>query len=240
MAKPAKANGAATIQVGDGPEVPLEDAVAAAEAATTTEQPKRGPGRPRKERSTGNGPTAEQEAETLAALVRLDTEAARISQEKGTVLGRFEKIGGDKKAIKTVKSLLMLDKREAVAYLDKLLGYATRAEIAVTWQPDGQAALTDMLADDAAAAPPKNMKGTRDLRAAKAEVDGYNSGKAGARPSDNPFSHAPGSEEYVSWHDGRDSAALGREMRSGLTDRIAAAEGADASLPEIKPIDIPF
>ena len=233
MAKRAKANGAET------EEKPAE-APTRLQIEASSDAPKRGPGRPRKERPTGtNGPTPEQEAETLAALIRLDTEAARISQEKGTVLARFEKIGGDKKAIKAVKSLLMLDKREAVAYLDKLLGCATRAGIAVTWQPDGQAALTDVLAPDAPT-PPKNTKGTRDLAAARAEMDGFDSGKAGAAPRDNPFAHKPGSEEYVSWHDGRDSGQKAREAKSGLSDRIAEAQAADATLPAEKPIDVPF
>lgn len=234
MAKRAKANG----KIEDVPVTLADGTDAVVQEVEAAEQPKRGRGRPRKERST-NGPTPEQEAETLAELIRLDTESARIAQAKSTVLNRFEKFGGDKKVIKAVKSLLMQDKREAQAYLEKLFRTARNAEIEikVSWSDEGQAELTDVL--DAAPSP-KNTEGTRDLAAARAHNDGYNSGLNGAAPSDNPFAHKPGSEEYVQWHDGRDSAQRDRESKSGLTDRIAASVVADASLPTEKPADVPF
>lgn len=226
MAKRAKANGKVEEQ-------PAEETPPQTEAAA--EQPKRGRGRPRIERPT-NGPTPEQEAETLAELIRLDTESARIAQAKSTVLNRFEKQGGDKKVIKAVKALLMQDKREAQAYLEKLFRTARNADIKVSWDEDtGQATLTDVMEP-----PTKNTQGTRDLAAARAHADGFNSGLNGAPPHANPFSHKPGSEEYVSWLDGRDEGQRTREAKSGLGDRIAEAATADASLPAERPSDVPF
>ena len=195
--------------------------------------PKRGRGRPPKVREAiPNGPTPEQEAETLAELFRLDTEGARIAQAKSTCLNRFEKWGGNKKQIKAVKVLLTLDKREASASLDALLRYARNAEIEISWEPSGQATLVDNLGPKQPA-PPKNTKGTRDLAAARAHADGFNSGTRGAQPHDNPFAHKPGSEEYVAWHDGRDEGARGAlEKNVGLSDRVAEAKVADATMPE--------
>lgn len=188
---------------------------------------KRGRGRPRIERPT-NGPTPDQQAETLAELIRLDTETAKLNQAKATVLNRFEKWGGNKKQIKATKTLLLLDAREAQVNIETLLHYASNAGIEVRWQADGQSTLADSLGPEQPA-PAKNTTGTRDLAAARAESDGYNSGKSGGVPHDNPFH--PGSEEYVAWHDGRDSGARDLAAKSGLTDRIAESRTADASMP---------
>lgn len=192
---------------------------------------KRGRGRPRIERPT-NGPTPDQQAETLAELIRLDTESAKLGQAKATVLNRFEKWGGNKKQIKAVKALLMLDGREAQVNVETLLHYSANAGIEVRWQADGQSTLVDSLEP---AKPKKTTAGTRDLAAARAESDGYNSGKSGGVPHDNP--HHPGSEEYVAWHDGRDSGARDMAAKSGLTDRIAASKTADTSMPATEPAE---
>jgi len=193
---------------------------------------KRPRGRPRIERPT-NGPTPDQQAETLAELIRLDTERAKLGQATATVLNRFEKWGGNKKQIKAVKALLMLDPREAQVNIETLLHYSANAGIEVRWQADGQSTLVDSLEP---AKPQKTTTGTRDLAAAKAHSDGFNSGKAGAVPHDNPFT--PGSEQYVSWHDGRDDGQRAREGKTpGLSDRIAEARTADASLPVTEPAE---
>lgn len=196
------------------------------EGAAPEAAAKRGRGRPRIERPT-NGPTPDQQAETLAELIRLDTESAELGQAKATVLNRFEKWGGNKKQIKATKALLMLDAREAQVNVETLLHYAANAGIEVRWQADGQSTLVDSLEP---AKPKKTTSGTRDLAAAKAHSDGFNSGKAGSVPHDNPFT--PGSEEYVSWHDGRDDGQRAREGKTpGLSDRIAESKTADASMP---------
>lgn len=192
----------------------------AASAAPTAETPKRGRGRPPKVREDlPNGPTPDQRAETLASLIRLDTEKARISQEIATVLNRFEKWGGKKRQIKETKRLLMLDKREAAAEVETLLRYLRDTEIQISWEPSGQSSLVDALASPAQ--PQKKTEGDRDLSVARAHSDGFNSGRAGGVPSDNPYRHAPGSEEYVAWHDGRDEGQQAREAKSGLKDRLA-------------------
>lgn len=187
---------------------------------------KRGRGRPRIERPT-NGPTPDQQAETLAELIRLDTESAKLGQVKATVLNRFEKWGGNKKQIKAVKALLMLDGREAQVNIETLLHYSANAGIEVRWQADGQSTLVDSLEP---ATPRRKTDGDRDRDSAKAHADGFNSGKVGGVPHDNPFK--PGSIEYVSWHDGRDDGQRAREGKTpGLSDRIAESRTADASMP---------
>lgn len=162
-----------------------------------------------------NGPTPEDEAHTLAELIRLDTAAAKLNQERGNILKRFEKKGGDVKAIKAIKTLVTRDAREAEAYLATLTRYGRNAGIKVTWTDGGQAQLADVLGEEAGKPPNRQTEGTRDLAAARAHSDGYNSGLTGAAPSDNPHRGQPGSIEYVEWHDGRDEGQRAREAKQG-------------------------
>lgn len=174
-----------------------------------------------------NGPTPEDEAHTLAELIRLDTAQAQINQERSTLLARFEKKGGDKKAIKAIKVLLSRDKREAEAHLAALGRYGRNAGIKITWQGD-QSALTDVLADPAGT-PARKTDGDRDLAAARAHSDGYNSGMRGAVPSDNPHRNKPGSVEYVEWHNGRDE---GQRAKEGAQPAPKSEDPAAQTLPE--------
>jgi ribosome modulation factor len=187
--------------------------------------------------SPPNGPSPERIAEVLAEFTQLTTAGQRINQQKSTLLTTFQKQGGKPKLLKALHASLKLDKAEAVAEIGEYVRYHATQDIRVSWLANGQGALDDVLGDEHAA-PAKNTKGQRDLAAARAHSDGYNSGLRGAKPSDNPFAHAPGSEEYVQWHDGRDEGQRDYlNKNGGLADRIAAAATADASMPAA-PADI--
>jgi hypothetical protein len=198
-------------------------------------------GRPRKvpangsdaapQQAANNGPTNDQIAEALADYTTMETQAARVRQGIKTMLDNFEKLGGDKAELKALHKSMKLDPREAQAKLERRLRYHAGQGIVVSWTDTGQGTVIDQLGPEMQA-PAKNTKGQRDLAAARAHSDGYNSGLRGSVPSDNPFSANPGSEEYVQWHDGRDDGQRDREAKNpALRDRIAAAAIADASLP---------
>ena len=210
---------------------------AAAKKAANGAAP-RGRGRPRKQAVTivpprtedrRNSPQPHETAGRLAELTRLKTESRRIAGAI-SALGKEAKAAGGRAywtAIKRTHDLLKLDPDEARAGLEMLVQVAAQSEIRISWVGD-QAALTDILEQNQP--PPKNTKGSRDLAAARAEADGFNSGKNGALPHDNPFN--PGSEQYVAWHDGRDAGQQAREAKNpGQAARVHDALAADASLP---------
>lgn len=209
-----------------------------AKASTPTNgTQKRGRGRPRKDGSAPslnstapkptNKPNATQNAEWLAEYTRLKTEARSVSGSIAALGARVKSGGGDWKNLKKVHDLKKLEPDEARAELEGLVALAAQNDIRVTWMGD-QAALTDVLEQNQP--PPKNTSGSRDLAAARAHADGFNSGKHGAVPHDNP--HQPGSEEFVSWHDGRDEGAAAASAKNpGRAARVSAAQTADATLP---------
>jgi len=188
-----------------------------------TGETKRGRGRPKSVAApASNGPSQQRTKEVLAEYTRLETEGARINQAKSTLLNGYEREGGSKKNLKRVHALMKLDPREAQAELEGLLRLSHGVGIVVRFQDDGQGTIMDYL--DAETAPAKNTQGDRDLAAARAHSDGYNSGLTGAAPSDNPFSHQPGSEEFVEWHNGRDEGQRDRmAKRPELGSRVTAA-----------------
>lgn len=219
-------------------EAPTEEATSAS-PQNGTDEPTKARGRPRKAApEPSNGPSADRVAEYLARYTTLKTEAQRVAQAISTELTNFEKEGGDKKALKALHDSLKLDPDEARRRLETLVRYHGGQDIRVSWQDDGQSTLDDVLAD-----PAPTTAGRHDLAKARAHADGYNSGKAGAIPSDNPFRHQPGSEEYVSWHDGRDEGQRDREARKPeAAARQKRAKRADASLPsDMEPVnEVPF
>jgi hypothetical protein len=203
---------------------------------------KRGPGRPRKESSEStapasreaappkpNRPDANETAERLAKLTRLKTEARRIAGDISALASEAKKAGGPAywKSLVRVHDLQKLDPDEARAELEMLVDVAAQVDIKITWMGD-QAAFADVMD---MAQPAKNTQGTRDLAAARAHADGFNSGKNGGVPHDNPFN--PGTEEYVSWHDGRDEGQRSAEAKNPRrAARVKEAATADASLPD--------
>jgi hypothetical protein len=217
----------------------------------------RGPGRPRKNAQTeasttaapngsappkqaSNGPTNDQITAALADYTSLDTQAARLRQSIKTLLDSFEKLGGDKAELKALHKSLKLDPREAVAKLERRIRYHAGQGITLSWLANGQGTVLDSLGPEVKA-PDKQSAADLQLAAVRAHTDGYNSGLRGAVPSDNPFSAAPGSEQYVQWHDGRDDGQRDREAKNPvLQDRIAQAAAADATLPPVQPAESPL
>lgn len=178
-----------------------------------------------------NGPTNDRITAVLADYTTLDTQMARIRQSVKTLLDGFEKEGGDKAELKALHKSLRLDPREAQAKLERRLRYHAGQGIVVSWLQNGQGTVIAELGPEVKA-PDKKTTNDQKLAAAQAHSRGYNDGLAGGVPADNPFAHAPGSEEYVQWHDGRDDGQRDREAKNpALRDRIATAAVADASLP---------
>lgn len=180
------------------------------------------------QRPQRNGPSPEERAACLAEYTRLTTEGQRVNQAKSTLLKNFEKSGGKPKTLKMMHALLKLDSREAQVEVESYLSYAIGFNIKVSWAPNGQSSLVEALGEEARA-PAKNTEGSRDLAAARAHADGYNSGMQGAVPSDNPHRDRPGSEEYVQWHNGRDEGDAARKGTN--TAGITSAPGPGLGLP---------
>ena len=252
MARKSTSKRATSPQAGSQPAPSEADKAPAPAAAETTQaaapdaaQPKRGPGRPPgsgkdKKPAASNGPSPDRINFYLARFTTLKTEAARVAQEIKADLDRFKGEGGDPGTLKYLHKSLKLDPREAQAGLERLVRYHAGAGIKVSWHDDGQSSMDDVLE---VKQPAPNTEGTRDLAKARAHGDGYNAGLSGAVPSDNPFRHAPGSEEYVAWHDGRDQGAEDLSKRKpGQSSRVQQARGADASLPSdtVNPPHMPF
>jgi ribosome modulation factor len=198
------------------------------QAAAGTPRPARTETPP--ERKKTNGPTPERNAGWLAELEKLETRKASLSGEFSALKERVKSGDGDWMGLKEVRKLKRLEPAEATARLDSLLVLARQNEIKVTWFRN-QAAFSDFMETNQP--PPKNTAGSRDLAAARAHGDGYNSGRNGAVPHENPFNHAPGSEEYVQWLKGRDDGQLDRELNTpGMADRIEASRQADGTIPD--------
>jgi uncharacterized protein (UPF0335 family) len=176
-----------------------------------------------------NRPQPHETAARLAALTRLKTESRRIAGEISALAAEGKKAGGAAywKAIVKTHDLKKMDTAEARAELEALIEVAAQNEIRITWMGN-QATFTDVM--DQAQPPAKNLQGTRDLAAARAEADGFNSGKAGAMLQDNP--HSVGTEEFVSWRDGwEEGEKIRRKKNPDAAARVAAAATADDSLP---------
>jgi ribosome modulation factor len=212
-------------------------------STSAPDAPKRPRGRPRKvvpivAAAEDNGPTNDRITEVLAEYTQLDTAGRRINQQKNTVLSNFEKEGGDKSALKALHRALSLDPAEASAKLGRVVRYQASQGISLRWQPDGQSTIMDHLAPGPAPAAHPGPHGTtfstsrHDLDKARAHTDGYNSGVAGAAPSDNPFQHIVGSEVYAEWHRGRDEGQQDRLRRNPvLSDRIAGSVSMNPEMP---------
>ena len=189
----------------------------AAEGAETTEdKPKRGRGRPAKPK--GNGPSPAEKKEALADYTILKTEVARVSQQIASLLARFEALGGDRKMLKLMHSLSMVEKSEARAYIQNAQAYAIDMDI-IEVEPDGQANFNGLFGgarDPNLPLPktPEDMDASARLKAAQAYSDGYKAGNSGMKLGDNPFSHDPGSESFVQWRNGLEDG-LGDKVRAG-------------------------
>lgn len=208
----------------------------AAAEADIDDKPKRGRGRPPKPK--GNGPSPAEKKEALAEYTLLKTEAARISQQIAAMLTRFEALGGDRKMLKLMHTLSMVEKSEARAYIQNAQTYAIDLDI-IEVEPDGQVNFNGLFgggARDPNLPLPKtseDMDAGARLKAAQAYSDGYKSGTSGGKLGDNPHAHDPGSEAFVQWRSGLEDG-LGDKMRaSGMAEE--RVEPTDDGAPLFEP-----
>lgn len=211
----------------EGQEQEAQEQGAAAEA-DTDDKPK----------PKGNGPSPAEKKEALAEYTLLKTEAARISQQIAAMLTRFEALGGDRKMLKLMHTLSMVEKSEARAYIQNAQTYAIDLDI-IEIEPDGQANFNGLFgggARDPNLPLPKtseDMDAGARLKAAQAYSDGYKSGTSGGKAGDNPHAHDPGSEAFVQWRSGLEDG-LGDKMRaSGMAEE--RVEPTDDGAPLFEP-----
>lgn len=220
----------------EGQEQESQEGSATAEA-DTDDKPKRGRGRPPKPK--GNGPSPAEKKEALAEYTLLKTEAARISQQIAAMLTRFEALGGDRKMLKLMHTLSMVEKSEARAYIQNAQTYAIDLDI-IEVEPDGQANFNGLFgggARDPNLPLPKaaeDMDAGARLKAAQAYSDGYKSGTSGGKLGDNPHAHDPGSEAFVQWRSGLEDG-LGDKMRASGMAEERVEPGTDDGIPLFEP-----
>lgn len=175
-----------------------------------------------------NGPTSEMQAQWLARLTELKGQAARVSGNTAALKTEMKAAGGNWKVLNLTYQLVNMDPEDATALVEGVVASAIQNEIAISWV-GGQATMLDIIKANEPVAPQSTSK--KQLAVARANMDGYNSGRLGAPPSDNKF--PPGSEEYVAWHDGRDDGQRDREGRKPTeAARFEASKAADDSLPD--------
>lgn len=185
---------------------------------------------------SNSGPTPDERAGWLGEFTRLDTEKQRISGDISALATRVKAKGG----VKAWKSLKWVhasshNKDEAREFLEDLVVAAAQQDIRISWMGN-QATFADIMDQPEAKSPPVDSVGAESLAVARAHSDGFNSGRNGAVPSDNPFRNAPGSAEYVSWHNGRDDGQQAREQtKPAEAKRLKDAIAADATLPNESP-----
>jgi ribosome modulation factor len=202
-------------QAAEGQE-PEQQAEAAEGAEPSQDKPKRGRGRPSKPK--GNGPSPAEKKEALANYTILKTEAARVSQQIASLLARFEALGGDRKMLKLMHSLSMVEKSEARAYIQNAQTYAIDMDI-IEVEEDGQANFNGLFGgarDPNLPLPktPEDLSASARLKVAQAYSAGYEAGTMGMKLGDNPYAHDPGSESFVQWRNGMEDG-LGDKVRAG-------------------------
>lgn len=218
MARKAQANGTGKKKSAGRKSAAATEGTAPRKQAAAAAEPKK-----------GNRPQPHETADRLARLTRLKTESRRIAGEISVLSQECKKAGGPAywKALTKTHDLKKLDAALARAEIEALIEVAAQNDIRITWMGN-QAAFTDFM--EQATPPAKNLEGTRDLAAARAEGDGFNSGKAGGLLKDCP--HDPGTEEFVMWRDGwEEGQKLWAKKNPTIAGRVEGAASADASLP---------
>lgn len=191
------------------------------EAAPAAEPKKRG--RPRKEPSTANvNPD-----DVLACFndySSLRADVARIGQRIDKMLGRYEKQGVDRAAIKRMYALAQKDPAEVARQQQRDREYAEWLDI-VTVDDSGQSGFADGLAPK----PKPSLEAKEKLAEARAYNDGYNTGKAGGMLEANR--HHPGTAAHERWAVGwRDAEA---EKNQGAEQGGTLNAPAGAGLPDM-------
>lgn len=156
-----------------------------------------------------NGPSNDEIREWLTEATELETEMARVRQKMSTLKKNVEGGSGDWKALKAALASTKLSQAEAVAKLEANVRYHRAINVRVSFDPNGQGTLDDVL-DDPKPSPVTNETGDDNLAAARAYGDGWNSGRMGATSEDNPF--IAGTREYAEWRKGQSDGALDKEL----------------------------
>jgi hypothetical protein len=228
--RPGRSRKARQEPEGQEAEQPAEE-VSAAEASD--DKPTRGRGRPPNPK--GNGPSAADKKEALAEYTLLKTESARISQQIAAMLTRYETMGGNRKTLKMMHTLSMLEKSEARAFVNAINADAIDLDI-IEVEPDGQANFNGLFGGTRDPnLPQTDLDRSADARlaAAQAYSAGYKSGTNGARLGDNPFAHDPGSESFVQWRSGLEDGLRDAALATGMgTERV---EPTDDGAPLFEP-----
>ena len=204
------------------PAVPRKTPKKAA-AAPAGEPKKRG--RPRKEPTTANvNPD-----DVLACFndySSLRADVARIGQRIDKMLGRYEKQGVDRAAVKRMYALSQKDPAEVARQQQRDREYAEWLDI-ITVDDSGQSGFAAGL--EPAPKPQPSMEAKQKLAEARAYNDGYNTGKAGGLLEANR--HHPGTAGHERWVIGwRDAEA---EKREGAAQSGTLTEPAGGGLPDM-------
>lgn len=134
----------------------------------------------------------------LEQMQDIDTAMARVRQKGSDLKKRVEKDGGDWKSFKATYAATQLSENEARERLDNLVKYHALINIRVSWEENGQGTLDEVLEEAVEKSVTKARDGSeRDFEEARAESDGYNSGRTKGTVDDNPF--PPGSARHVAW-----------------------------------------
>ena len=157
-----------------------------------------------------NGVTETELKALLLQMEENDTAMARIRQKGSEIKKRVEKAGGDWAAFKAVFKATKLSNNAAQEALETLVKYHAIINVRVSWESNGQGTLDDVLEPMLE----KDPEVTRNFEEARAESDGYNSGRAKGTREDNPY--PPGTKNHVAWDKGL------RTYQSDASDTVAA------------------
>ena len=182
-----------------------------------------------------NGPSSATVAQALAGWIALESEQARIGQQKSTLVKNFEKAGGDGDDLRYLARMHKLDPAEARAKIERRYRYCAFVGIV---QPDHQRTLADILDESTQV----RGEAADQLVGARAYSDGHNTARQGGAISDSPYQSRPGSIEFVQWRNGWDdghedwlNADPSRRERERQLEDAEAADDAPGTEEEVAP-----
>lgn len=138
-------------------------------------------------------------AEALESMLDFDSQMASIAGRKGAAIARYCEQGIDRELLSALNKIGRKDQDEARAYIEGLTRYAVAAEVVPPLADDKwtlgvkQAAMEFSVAGGSA---------LESLREQRAYQFGFNAGRKGYSLTSNPYTHQPGSIEFVAWRDG--------------------------------------
>jgi hypothetical protein len=150
-----------------------------------------------------NGTTPELLKNTLTGLEECQIAQARVNAKRKRLKKDWKAAGGTVAALMaTFRSTQKNSADEAAVDLEEIvrLHAMLGIQVRVVWDQQGQGAFGDVV--DAPPQTQADVDASRRLAAARAYGDGHNSGMNGGTLANNPFTHAPGSEQFVEWQRG--------------------------------------